>query len=41
VGVACVLVGFGPSGEDMIALEPDAIIQHFDELPDVATRLLG
>ncbi|MFA8385281.1 MAG: HAD-IA family hydrolase [Pelagibaca sp.] len=39
--VACVLVGFGPSGEDMAALEPDAIIQHFDELPDVAVRLLG
>lgn len=38
--VACVLVGFGPSGEDMAALEPDAIIQHFDELPDVAARLL-
>ncbi len=41
VGVACVLVGFGPSGEDMAALEPDAIIQHFDELPNVAVRLLG
>ncbi|SHH26906.1 HAD hydrolase-like protein [Marivita hallyeonensis] len=40
VGVACVLVGFGPSGEDMAALEPDAIIQHFDELPGVANRLL-
>ncbi|WP_292292713.1 HAD-IA family hydrolase [Marivita sp.] len=39
--VGCVLVGFGPSGEDMVALEPDAIIQHFDELPEVATRLLG
>jgi len=41
VGVACVLVGFGPAGGDMAALEPDAIIQHFDELPEVATRLLG
>jgi phosphoglycolate phosphatase len=41
VGVACVLVGFGPSGEEMAALEPDAIIQHFDELPGVAARLLG
>lgn len=39
--VACVLVGFGPSGEDMAALEPDAIIQHFDELPAVAARLLA
>ncbi len=41
VGVACVLVGFGPSGGDMAALEPDAIIQHFDELPEVAARLLA
>ncbi|MFP7673339.1 HAD-IA family hydrolase [Marivita sp. S0852] len=40
-GVACVLVGFGPSGGDMAALEPDAIIDHFDELPGVAARLLG
>jgi phosphoglycolate phosphatase len=41
VGVPCVLVGFGPAGGDMAALEPDAIIQHFDELPGVALRLLG
>lgn len=41
VGVACVLVGFGPSGGDMAALEPDAIIQHFDELSEVAARLLA
>jgi phosphoglycolate phosphatase len=40
-GVPCVLVGFGPSGGDMAALEPEAIINHFDELPDVAKRLLG
>ena len=41
VGVPCVLVGFGPAGGDMAALEPDAIIQHFDELPELAVRLLG
>jgi phosphoglycolate phosphatase len=40
-GVPCVLVGFGPAGGDMAALNPDAIIAHFDELPGVATRLLG
>jgi len=40
-GVPCVLVGFGPSGGDMAALEPEAIIGHFDELPDVARRLLA
>ena len=41
VGVPCVLVGFGPAGGDMAALEPAAIIQHFDELPEVVARLLG
>jgi phosphoglycolate phosphatase len=40
-GVPCVLVGFGPGGGDMAALEPEAIIDHFDELLDVAKRLLG
>ena len=40
-GVPCVLVGFGPAGGDMAALNPEAIIAHFDELPGVATRLLG
>ncbi|MBT8411067.1 MAG: HAD-IA family hydrolase, partial [Octadecabacter sp.] len=39
-GVPSVLVTFGPSGEDMAALEPEALIDHFDELPDVAARLL-
>jgi len=39
-GVPSVLVTFGPSGEDMAALEPEALINHFDELPDVAARLL-
>lgn len=40
-GVPCVLVAFGPSGGDMAALEPEAIIDHFDELPGVVQRLLG
>ncbi|MFP7570813.1 HAD hydrolase-like protein [Marivita sp. S2033] len=39
--VPCVLVGFGPGGGDMAALEPEAIIGHFDELPEVALQLLG
>jgi phosphoglycolate phosphatase len=34
-------VGFGPSGADMAALEPDAIIGHYDELPNVVARLIG
>ncbi|MWD28007.1 HAD-IA family hydrolase [Aquicoccus sp. SCR17] len=40
-GLFSVLVGFGPAGEDMAALEPEAIIAHYDELPAVARRLLG
>jgi len=40
-GVPSVLVGFGPSGAQMAALDPDAIIGHFDELPGVAARLIG
>jgi phosphoglycolate phosphatase len=40
-GVPSVLVGFGPSGADMAALAPEAIIGHFDELPGVVTRLIG
>ncbi|EAQ01781.1 phosphoglycolate phosphatase [Pseudooceanicola batsensis HTCC2597] len=32
-GVPSVLVTFGPSGEDMAALAPEALIGHFDELP--------
>ncbi|OWU83695.1 haloacid dehalogenase [Oceanicola sp. 22II-s10i] len=39
-GVASVLVGFGPSGHVTAALEPEAMIAHFDELPGVVARLL-
>ncbi|MGI3170832.1 HAD hydrolase-like protein [Pseudooceanicola sp. C21-150M6] len=34
-GVPSVLVTFGPSGEDMAALAPEALIGHFDELPPI------
>ena len=40
-GVPCVLVEFGPSGEDMAALAPEALIGGFGELPGVVARLLG
>ncbi|TNF22027.1 MAG: HAD family hydrolase [Rhodobacteraceae bacterium] len=40
-GVACVLVTFGPSGEDMAALEPEALLESFDALPALARQLLG
>lgn len=38
-GVPSILVGFGPSGENMAALEPEALIGHFDELPGVVAGL--
>ena len=40
-GVPCVLVSFGPSGDDMAALGPEALLDHYDELPDIVTRLIG
>ncbi len=39
-GVPSVLVTFGPSGADMAALAPQALIGHFDELPETVYRLL-
>jgi len=35
-----VLVGFGPEGEGVARLQPDALIRHFDELPELMGRLL-
>lgn len=40
-GVPCVLVSFGPSGDDMAALAPEALLNHYDDLPDIVTRLIG
>ena len=40
-GVPCALVTFGPSGEDMAALAPEALLADFDDLPAIAARLLG
>ena len=39
-GVPCVLVGFGPDGGAVSALEPEAIVPHYDDLPDVLERLV-
>lgn len=39
-GVPCVLVGFGPDGGAVSALEPEAIVPHYDELPAVLERLV-
>ncbi len=40
-GVPSVLVTFGPDGEGVRDLAPEATIAHFDELPAVADRLLA
>lgn len=40
-GAPCVLVDFAPGGGDVHALAPDAVLSHFDDLPDLAADLLG
>lgn len=38
-GVPSILVTFGPSGEDMAALDPEVLLEHFDHLPGVVAGL--
>jgi len=40
-GVPCVLVTFGPAGGDMSALEPEALLDHFDDLDRIVADLIG
>lgn len=40
-GVPCVLVTFGPSGEDMGALDPEALLHRFADLPALVPQLIG
>ncbi len=40
-GVPSVLVTFGPSGEDMAALEPEALLHDYEALPQVVAALIG
>ncbi|MCJ8332928.1 MAG: HAD-IA family hydrolase [Epibacterium sp.] len=40
-GVPSVLVTFGPSGEDMAALQPEALLDVYSDLPSVVERLIG
>lgn len=39
-GVPCVLVSFGPDGDAVAALRPDALLDHFDALPELLERLV-
>lgn len=38
-GCPSILVTFGPAGDRMAALEPEALVGHFDELPEVVAAL--
>lgn len=40
-GVPSVLVTFGASGDDMAALEPEALLHRFDDLPGIVRQLIG
>lgn len=39
-GIPCVLVGFGPDGAGVADLEPEAVLGHYDDLPDLLAELL-
>ncbi len=40
-GVPCVLVTFGPAGGDMAALDPQALLSHYDDLDGIVADLIG
>ena len=40
-GVPSVLVSFGPEGRAIERLAPEALLDHYDDLPGLAARLLG
>ncbi|MFN4131141.1 MAG: HAD hydrolase-like protein, partial [Paracoccaceae bacterium] len=40
-GVPVALVTFGPEGRGVERLQPEALLDHFDDLPALAARILG
>ncbi len=40
-GIPVVLVSFGPEGAGVARLTPDALLHHFDDLPELARKMLG
>ena len=40
-GVPVALVTFGPEGQGVARLAPEALLNHFDDLPALAARLIG
>lgn len=41
VGVPCILVGFGPEGQGVARLCPDALLDHYNDLDGIVARLIG
>jgi phosphoglycolate phosphatase len=39
-GIAVALVTFGPVGQGVARLKPEALLDHYDDLPDLARRML-
>jgi phosphoglycolate phosphatase len=39
-GVPVALVTFGPEGRAVERMEPEALLDHFDQLPGLAARML-
>jgi phosphoglycolate phosphatase len=39
-GVPVALVTFGPEGGEVARHSPEALVAHFDELPDLVQRLI-
>ncbi len=37
--IPCILVTFGPKSRDVVAMEPDALLEHYSELPKVLSQL--
>jgi phosphoglycolate phosphatase len=40
-GVPVALVTFGPEGQGVARLNPEALLHHYDDLPDLAARLVS
>ena len=38
--VPCILVGFGPDGVDVYDMEPEAVLERYEDLPDLVEGLL-
>jgi phosphoglycolate phosphatase len=39
-GIPVALVTFGPEGQGVARLKPEALLDHYDDLPDLARRML-